>query len=1049
MVRTALAQIFYKPAIVERLVDHLAEPGLVQGNVSTTSLLETLSPSRCSELQNLQARIREEYITYITQKLKEVSKQAYQIHQPDILVFPEYAVPYPCLPVLRELAVQLGMTIVAGSHTVLAAAAPYYTQAGLDLKIIDYCGTSISPIFFPDGKADYQVKHDRSIFEVTMRESTEPFKRFCSITRGGESYSFYVVICADALSIETVGKLTLTRTEEADENLMVLTVACSTNTAGFQALSDLLALKQVPFLVCNTSRYGGSGIYLTHSVRKRFVNPPGQSSWLESGVEALFLLDFLPKSYFVKRGVLDTDVRGCWSVCPILYAREVPWKRDYLKTIHQIETHLREGALEEAEETAELLIMYYEGQLPPSLEAAFRHFMEQLSNFTGDISVYILPLYAVLLTIHSTQAHLRHELPDAIEFCVQVGAPAFCQLKELITQRDTYPEEELAPLRPTLPDVVVRVQPIERENLEFRDRGSYMDQLQDAITDPAVRLILVSGAYGIGKTSLVSITFKRNLPNWQVKFISLTPNTRFSMVLEYMANAIGNSLRADTLNRSTKAVLRPTMDRFAKDLLAKDGRVVVVDQMESILMEQQGKDFTQLTLFRNAVYGLKTGQGKLIFLSDVRFSKQFFPDNPAVRRIVVGRIPDDRYIKHILEYEMRKHDMISPGSVPELPDALYELVNGHPLTAKLCVDVMARRGWDSLGDIALGQMQDLVIRQLLEKICLNHVETQLMRILSVFRTLIQVPRLERCLPPQWKDLLHDNLDTLYKTPFISAGEETLELTAVFRSYYYEQIPPEERESFHQCALTYYVELHRELAGNHQFSAQIYAEIAYHLTKLGRMKELADYLPGNVTTLKQLAKTLYQRERNYTAALQLYRMLNEAYQQDVEVLSYLGRCYARTDKWDLTESYFQKAILCATDQREDTWYLYRDLGHLYVRYGNEEKAQYNFALAREYLTRQTGQTDDAGILAAEGFMLERNHDFSGAAEKYEAALALNESHEFTIRNYANLLRRQGNMQQADALEQQLIVSRYENLGEPTDGFYSGFDIVDADQEVCED
>lgn len=164
MVRTALAQIFYKPAIVERLVDHLAEPGLVQGDVSTTSLLDTLSPSRRSELLTLQTRIREEYVTYITQKLKEVSKQAYQIHHPDILVFPEYAVPYPCLPVLRELAIQLGMTIVAGSHTVLAAAAPYYTQAGLDLEVIGCCGTSISPIFFPDGKSDYQVKHDRSIF---------------------------------------------------------------------------------------------------------------------------------------------------------------------------------------------------------------------------------------------------------------------------------------------------------------------------------------------------------------------------------------------------------------------------------------------------------------------------------------------------------------------------------------------------------------------------------------------------------------------------------------------------------------------------------------------------------------------------------------------------------------------------------------------------------------------------------------------------------------------------------------------------------------------
>ena len=54
MVRIALAQIFYKPAIVERAVNHLSEPGLVQGDVCTTSLLEKLSLDKRNELKELQ-----------------------------------------------------------------------------------------------------------------------------------------------------------------------------------------------------------------------------------------------------------------------------------------------------------------------------------------------------------------------------------------------------------------------------------------------------------------------------------------------------------------------------------------------------------------------------------------------------------------------------------------------------------------------------------------------------------------------------------------------------------------------------------------------------------------------------------------------------------------------------------------------------------------------------------------------------------------------------------------------------------------------------------
>lgn len=71
------------------------------------------------------------------------------------------------------------------------------------------------------------------------------------------------------------------------------------------------------------------------------------------------------------------------------------------------------------------------------------------------------------------------------------------------------------------------------------------------------------------------------------------------------------------------------------------------------------------------------------------------------------------------------------------------------------------------------------------------------------------------------------------------------------------------------------------------------------------------------------------------------MLNVAYPNDVEVLSYLGRCYAREGDWTQTEKYFKSAIASATSQGEDTWYLYRDWGHLNVRFDMPEDAQKNF------------------------------------------------------------------------------------------------------------
>lgn len=810
------------------------------------------------------------------------------------------------------------------------AAVDYYAQAELELDSNLYAGYSVAPVFFPDGKTDYQFKHDRSIFEITMQESNEPFKRFCSTTRGGETYSFYVMICADALSLDTLGKLDLSCKENGNENLIVLTVACSTKTDGFQAAAELLALKQIPMLVCNTSRYGGSGIYLTNSVRGRFSNSPGQSTWLEVASEAVMILDFHPGLFAIKRGVLDTTVRGSWAVCPILYGEKPSWVHDYKQILQDINKSLKEGDTGDACDYAEMFLSLYDGQLPKQLVSAFNSFIEQIDNFCGDISSLILLLNYIQLPFHSTQAHFRNEIQNTLNLCINIGMEALPLIGRLMEQRERYSEEPIVSLQPILPATVDKPAPTQDEVLAFRDRGYYMNQLQEAITDQRVRLILVSGAYGIGKSSLVAVNFKKNLPNWCVRTFSLPPNTRFSMVLEFMANAINHPLRADKLTSSGKKTIKPLMDRLSKALLAKDGRAIVVDQMESILLGTQGKDHTLLTLFRDAVYSMTSGQGKIVFLSDVRFSTEIFPDNPAVKRIVLGRISGNDYVKKILEYEMRRHNLTSPGKIPEIPGRLYELVNGHPLTAKLCVEAMARQGITVLEDISLEQVQTQVIQQLLEKIHLEQAEKQLICLLAVFRTQID-----------------------------------------------------------------------------------------------------------------------QRDKNYSMALQIYQILYEVDNNDVEVLSYLGRCYARQGNWDLVKTYFEKAISAAEQKKEHTWYLYRDWGHLYVRYYMDTEAEEKLSEARRLLHIETMEDDDAGILAAEGHLAERNHDIDGAVEKYEAALNQNYYHEFTIQNYANLLRKQGDISAATNLEERLLNDNYESLGESTDSFYSGFDILDSYQEVDEE
>lgn len=86
---------------------------------------------------------------------------------------------------------------------------------------------------------------------------------------------------------------------------------------------------------------------------------------------------------------------------------------------------------------------------------------------------------------------------------------------------------------------------------------------------------------------------------------------------------------------------------------------------------------------------------------------------------------------------------------------------------------------------------------------------------------------------------------------------------------------------------------------------------------------------------------------------------------------------------------------------------------------DKEAKEKFSEARTRLHQETVMDDDAGILAAEGFLAEREHDLERAVEKYEAALHCNANHEFTIQNYSTLLRRQGKTLAANQLEERLL------------------------------
>ncbi len=215
-----------------------------------------------------------------------------------------------------------------------------------------------------------------------------------------------------------------------------------------------------------------------------------------------------------------------------------------------------------------------------------------------------------------------------------------------------------------------------------------------------------------------------------------------------------------------------------------------------------------------------------------------------------------------------------------------------------------------------------------------------------------------------------------------------------------------------------------------------------MIKLGRYNDLTEFLPGNITTLKSQAKQLY-RLKEYNRALDIYTIINAASPDDPEALSYLGRCEARNGNWPAANRYFESAIEASNKLGKHTWYLFRDWGHMNILAERREDAALHFRLAREHLKIETGEEDDAGILAGEGYAYELAKDFPSAKSKYAEALKRNPFHEFTIDRYATILEREGDYITSEKLRSKLNEYETEFITETVDNL--GSMVVIRDEE----
>lgn len=1009
--------MLFKPAVIEKDVDYLAEPGVynVKNGESISALRKKLSGNEVEEFGN---KIREEYIQYLNEKVKGIVLRIVSSCNVDIILFPEYSIPYQCLPGLAELAKAYNVFIVAGTHMVMQSAYPYYELAGLNAEeLVKQHGMAVAPILNPNGRNNYQRKMTQSIFETTLLTSKESKVEIFELNtkEGNNSIFFSVLICIDALRTKLIGKM-MEEMASNEKGSLLLVPAYSPSTDCFYDNAKTISKENVTLVCSNTSLYGESGIYITPNVQFRFRNAQDEKPKIPKNEEAVIELEFDVDGMYTKKGVIDDRIIGRYNIYSICYGAEQKWIENYNELWKQLQKMVGESEILQIDEAIdEFLLNNFE--IPVCVKKSLEIFRKKLSNYSGNKEEIMREIIVLPISTYDTKVIFGNEIQKAIMFCGSMGTVAKEQMMTLLGEADKYKAKSIKPIQVSLPINLTKESIPDSVVNSFRGRGNYINKFQEFMGCEECKCIIVNGTYGIGKTCFVDVTLQRHYPDWKIERITLPPTIRFSMLLEYLGSMVGMHISADTIARSGKDVMRPILQKLAEAIFGVARRCIIVDDMVSVLANADGRDLNIIDYFFKAVDDISNKKGKLILIGSVWFPEQITCRN-ICKQITIKDL-EKKYIERIIIYEMRVKEMVETEKAPEIPEKIFQIIKGHPLSAKLVVEILKHNTKASFDEIDSKLCRSELLSRLTSMIAFDVKEKKILMLISVFRTIINVQDLSEILNDELNKRLKEEMKILVKSPYINFDGQALEIVEVFREHFYEELRNQEYfTEFHEYALNYYQKLHNQMQESGQFSPIIYAEMTYHCLVLGKLDELKDMLDGNRETLKMHAKIMYQKYKEYNSAFEVYKILDEVFADDTEVLSYLGRCSARLIHWEESKKYFKRAIQCASERKEQTWYLYRDWAHILIRYGRIEEGQEKLAESQICLKKETEKSEDAAILAAEGYILDSRGEIENAINKYEKALEYVWNHRFAIHYYSKLLKKLGENDKARVLQERL-------------------------------
>ena len=365
----------------------------------------------------------------------------------------------------------------------------------------------------------------------------------------------------------------------------------------------------------------------------------------------------------------------------------------------------------------------------------------------------------------------------------------------------------------------------------FKDRTEELQTLRMKLEDEDVKLILITGRGGIGKTSIIvkllrdlEGKFRKRKVRDRIVYIPLNQREYRSLpkMVELICRTLDPKSAQELWERWNRGdSLEERLEFLFHHIFGKRRYIIVLDSLENLLDEENhiGDEFSELRAFLERCLEYDH-QAKVIAAS--RYSLIF---SPYLEGHIGGRIEELNLREGLPEDEaialLRELDHDGRLGIRDAPDELLlQVVRrscGIPRTLEMIVGTLRQRRTMRIYDLmedeeAFSRLIESPARQLYES--LSRDERLVMQTLAVYGRAVPASAVRHVL----KDLpVNDLLDSLVRNYAITFSSGLFSLHPLDRSYVYQVIPDEgdvyTRSALHRSAGRFYVNLSERIRGD--------------------------------------------------------------------------------------------------------------------------------------------------------------------------------------------------------------------------------------------